>query len=93
MSTEITIPLTPDSELWRALATEGTTVRVTRDGKVYRLVAEEEAERVPSAAYDPAKVRAALRKTAGSWSDLDGDQMIADIYRWREEGSRPADRP
>ncbi len=29
----------------------------------------------------------------GSWSDIDADKAIADIYRWREEGSRPATRP
>ena len=29
----------------------------------------------------------------GSWSDLDPDKLLADIYRWREEGSRPATRP
>jgi hypothetical protein len=29
----------------------------------------------------------------GSWSDLDPDTLIADISRWREEGSRPATRP
>ena len=29
----------------------------------------------------------------GSWSDLDADELIAKIYRWREEGSRPANRP
>ena len=29
----------------------------------------------------------------GSWSDLDADELIANIYRWRKEGSRPASRP
>ena len=29
----------------------------------------------------------------GSWSDLDPDELIAKISRWREEGSRPATRP
>jgi hypothetical protein len=29
----------------------------------------------------------------GSWSDLDPDELIANIHRWREEGSRPASRP
>ncbi len=29
----------------------------------------------------------------GSWSDLDPDALIADVYRAREEGSRPATRP
>ena len=29
----------------------------------------------------------------GSWSDLDADELIANIHRWRKEGSRPATRP
>ena len=29
----------------------------------------------------------------GSWSDLDAEELIANIYRWRKEGSRPASRP
>ena len=29
----------------------------------------------------------------GSWSDLDADELIATIHRWRQEGSRPATRP
>lgn len=43
--------------------------------------------------YDPEAALAAFRRTAGSWSDVDADELIANIYRWREEGSRPADRP
>jgi hypothetical protein len=35
------------------------------------------------------KIKAAF----GSWSDIDADELIANIYRWREEGSRPATRP
>jgi hypothetical protein len=35
----------------------------------------------------------AWEETLGGWADLDVDAMIAQIYRWREEGSRPADRP
>jgi excisionase family DNA binding protein len=45
------------------------------------------------AAYDPEKVKEALAKTAGSWADLDTDKLITDLYRAREEGSRPADQP
>jgi hypothetical protein len=44
----------------------------------------------------PRPVNAAWQKSLaaiGSWSDLDPDKLIADIYRWREEGSRPATRP
>ena len=34
-----------------------------------------------------------IRATFGSWSDLDADEMIANIHRWRKEGTRPATRP
>ncbi|MCC7352109.1 MAG: helix-turn-helix domain-containing protein [Anaerolineae bacterium] len=43
--------------------------------------------------YDPEKVREAITETAGSWADLDTDALIANLYRAREEGSRPATRP
>jgi hypothetical protein len=29
----------------------------------------------------------------GSWSDLNAEEIIANIYRWRNEGSRPPTRP
>lgn len=49
----------------------------------------------------PAKPSSSLKKhtweriaaTFGSWNDVDADAMIADIYRWRNEGSQPATRP
>jgi hypothetical protein len=34
------------------------------------------------------KIKAAF----GGWSDLDADELIANIERWRVEGSRPASR-
>lgn len=43
--------------------------------------------------YDPEKVKEAVEKTAGSWADLDAEALIADLYRAREEGSRPEKRP
>jgi hypothetical protein len=62
-----------------------------RDGKLYRLSrADDEGIWV---GYEPEQVREALKSAAGSWKDLDADQLIADIHRAREEGSRPADRP
>jgi hypothetical protein len=36
---------------------------------------------------------AAWEATLGGWADLDVDAMIAQLYRSREQGSRPADRP
>jgi len=35
----------------------------------------------------------AIRATFGSWGDLDADELIANIHRWRQEESRPATRP
>ena len=34
-----------------------------------------------------------IRATFGSWSDLDPDELIANIHRWRQEWSRPVTRP
>ena len=42
-----------------------------------------------SAYYDPEAVRHAFEKFAGIWADLDIEEMIADLRRAREEGSRP----
>lgn len=84
------IHIADDSELARLLKhIEIRPIRLEKDGVVYRVIREDNAW----AGYDPAKVRAAVRATAGSWADLDADALIADLYRAREEGSRPADRP
>jgi hypothetical protein len=34
-----------------------------------------------------------IKTSFGSWSDLDAEELIANIHRWRAEGSRPASRP
>ena len=41
-------------------------------------------------AYDPVEAQKALEAAVGSWSDIDADELIANIHRWREEGSRHA---
>lgn len=86
------IRITPDSELARFLDAGGETpVLLEKNGKLYRLI-EEPAED-DRGRYDPEKVKSAIRSTTGSWSDIDPDKFIADLYRAREEGSRPATRP
>lgn len=45
------------------------------------------------AGYDPEKVKEAIARMAGSWADLDTEGLIAELYRAREQGSRPASRP
>ena len=52
------------------------------------------AVQMPVASAKKAKtVYEASLAAIGSWSDLDADELIANIYRWRKEGSRPATRP
>jgi hypothetical protein len=43
--------------------------------------------------YDPQKVREAIALTAGSWADLDTDELVDELHRARERGSRPDSRP
>ena len=50
-----------------------------KDGELYRLVRETDDD--IWARYDLEKVKAALKKTAGSWADIDVDELIADIYQ------------
>ena len=86
------IRVTPDSELARFLdELEETPVLLEKNGKLYRIT-EEPGEDI-WAGYDPEKARAALEKVAGSWADIDKDKLIAEIYRARDEGSRPITRP
>jgi hypothetical protein len=87
-----TFTVTPGSELDRVLdVAADEPVLIERNGARFRI--SKEPDQDIWAGYDPEAVRRALAETAGSWSDLDADKLIADIYRWREEGSRPADRP
>lgn len=79
-----------NSELAHLLDAIGETPVVLEMGdRRYRLIKEEDS----MAEYDPSAVTAAIRKTAGSWSDIDADKYIAELYRAREEGSRPMTRP
>ena len=88
-----------DAELAERLtesATQGTPLRVEVGGKTFVLRVEREklpAQTVPSPDYDPDKVAEVLDKYVGAWAPLDVDRMIADLYKAREEGSRPADCP
>ncbi len=86
----LTIKVDPDSELAHALDEAATPVVLERDGVRYRLSREEDD---PWAHYDPAKLRAALRQVAGTITPEEGERLKELIYRGREEGTRPPDRP
>jgi hypothetical protein len=81
------IKITPDSRVTDLLAEadKGPLV-LEQNGVRYRLSREEENL---WANYDAEKVQAML-DAIGSWSDLDADALVQDVYRWRREGSRPA---
>jgi hypothetical protein len=86
-----TIHLDPDSELARALANaDDTPVLLANNGTRFRVVRVDDD---PWADYDPEKVRAGLRKFAGMISPEEADRIKEQIYRGREEGTRPLDRP
>jgi hypothetical protein len=85
-----TIHIADDSELAEFLdQAANPRLRLERGSVVYRVVREDD----PWVGYDPDKVLAAVQATAGSWADLDTDPIIANLYKAREEGTRPVDRP
>jgi hypothetical protein len=84
-----TFTATPGSVLDEAAS---GPVRVERGGMRYRLTVERDSDPWDKYELDPDAARAALSETVGSWADLDTDALITDIYRRREEGSRPADQ-
>lgn len=90
------IEVTPDVALAiREAERDGRPVELHASGATYHVV--------PSSStglrstlwrtYDPEAVRAAVRQFAGTIPTDEADAMIANLYRAREEGSRPADRP
>jgi hypothetical protein len=86
-----TITIDPDSELGRALdETNGAPVVLLRGKERFRVIRDPDD---PWAHYDPAKVRAGLKKVAGLITPEEGERIKEAIYRGREEGTRPLDRP
>ncbi len=87
----LTINVDPDSELARELdEAAANPVVLERNGVRFRVSPEADD---PWANYDPAKLRASLRRFAGLISREEAEALKADLYRAREEGSRPLDRP
>ncbi len=99
-----TIHVEPGSELDRLLhELDDAPVELEQHGVRYRLIrlAETSIDRPLQladeqdiwAGYDPENVRASMHAAAGSWHDVDTEALKADLYRAREEGSRPPERP
>jgi hypothetical protein len=87
----LTIVIDPDSELGRALVeTDGELVVLLRNGTRFRVTRDTDD---PWANYDPEKVRDGLRKFAGMLTREEGERIKEAIYRGREGGTRPLERP
>jgi len=86
-----TIHVPPESELARLLdEARDAPLRLEKDGVTYRLSREEDEI---WANYDPDAVLAGMRAAAGHLTPEEGEKLKAYIYRAREEGTRPPDRP
>lgn len=81
-----TIKVTPGSELAGILQEAAVRpVLLEQDGTRFVVEADE-----PFARYDPEAALAGIRKGAGSWADLNPDEVKEYIYRAREQGTRPS---
>jgi hypothetical protein len=88
------IKVAADSEFGKLVdAARRHPVLLEKDGALYSISPHSSDPDDLWAGYDPRSVKEAIAATAGSWKDLDTDKLIADIYRARKEGSRPATRP
>lgn len=84
------VPVTADTDLPELLddATMAPLI-LERNGERFRLSREEGIDYEP----DPTLVRKTLSATAGSWADVDVDQITRELYEARRVGSRPLERP
>lgn len=67
-------------------------VLLTHGGLLYRLSLTDASD-ADDTEPNPEEVMRVLDQVAGSWGDLDVDQLIEDLYEARRQGSRPYDRP
>lgn len=83
-----TIHVDPNSELSHLLdEAADQPVVLERNGKRYRISREDDRW----ASYDPEAVREAMRAMAGTITPEEGERRKAELYRAREEGTRPLD--
>lgn len=91
MNASRTITVDPESELGRALEEpDEAPIILVRNGARFRVTRDPDD---PWANYDPEKIREGLKKVAGLLSPEEADRIIENIYRGREEGTCPIDRP
>jgi hypothetical protein len=88
-----TVNVAPNSELARLLRTSGDeSLDLLFEGRRFRVELEDSSQGDQTdeelwADFDPARFLEGIEAGAGAWSDLDAEQMKANIRRWRDEGS------
>lgn len=81
------IAVDPTSDLARLLdEAAGSSLLLEKDGVIFRITTESPRRR---ADYDPRDTVAAMRAAAGSWKDIDAEAFKAQLYRARDEGTKP----
>lgn len=92
MVTAKTIRVTPETELPDLLDEAATgPIVLERDGERFELHRVEESEAEPDPG--PKTVAESLERYAGFITPEEAERWVEDIYRWREEGSRPPHLP
>lgn len=85
----VTLTLDPQSEIAKALkAMDSEPVVLVSNGERFRVSRD---ETLPS--DDDEEFEKALQAVFGMLTPEEAERRIQDIYRWREEGTRPIDRP
>ena len=85
----VTLRLDPQSDIAKALASvDSEPVVLISNGERFR-VSRDEATPLD----DDDEFEQALRAVVGTLTPEEAEKRIQDIYRWREEGTRPIDRP
>ncbi len=86
-----TLHLDPNSKLARTLAeANGEPVILESNSVRFRVIRFHDDS---WAGYDPEKVRAGLRRFAGTITPEEAERIKESIYRGRQEGTRPIERP
>jgi hypothetical protein len=87
----LTITIDPESELGKALnRIDELPVVLNRGGALFQVI---RANDDLWSDYDPKRFRTGLRAMAGTLTPEEGERLKELIYRGREEGTRPPDRP
>ena len=85
----VTLKVDPQSEIAKALeAMDTEPVVLVSNGERFRVSRDE-----ITPANDDEEFEEALRAVVGTLTPEEAERRTQDIYRWREEGSRPIDRP